>query len=159
MRKILCVACLALALSVNTGSVNAQSSRNAVIQILTEIGSRAASEAAKEGVQELIRRMSEPRRESRPDARRAAFTDNEWLVAIGQNGDDFSYYGVNLRTRNSLTLRGAKVSANSQRQVYTWNNGDYRYQVAWQPSDPNVIRLQVFGGRKELLNRLLYKAN
>ncbi|GAB4175773.1 MAG: hypothetical protein Fur006_06450 [Coleofasciculaceae cyanobacterium] len=155
MKKILCIACLALALSVNTGSVNAQSGRNAIIQILTEIGSRAASEAAKEGVKELIRRLSEPR----PDVKRAAFTDNEWLVAIGQNGDDFSYYGVNLRTRSSLTLRGARVSANSQRQVYTWNNGDYRYQVAWQPSDPQVIRLQVFNGRKELLNRLLYKTN
>ena len=157
MKKLLCIACLALALSVNTGSANAQSGRNAIIQILTEIGSRAASEAAKEGVQELIRRMSEPRSAPRSDVKRAAFTDNEWLVAIGQNGDDFSYYGVNLRTRNSLTLRGARVSANSQRQVYTWNNGDYRYQVAWQPSEPQIIRLQVFDGRgREVLNRLLY---
>lgn len=155
MKKILFIAGLALALSVNTVSANAQSGRNAIVQILKVMVSEAASGAASGAVQELLNRMSAPR----PDARRAAFTDNEWLVAIGQNGDDFSYYGVNLKTRNSLTLRGARVSANSQRQVYTWNNGDYRYQVAWQPSDPKVIRLQVFGGRKELLNRLLYKAN
>jgi len=152
MKKILCIACLTVALSVNTGSANAQSGRNAAIQILTGIGSEAA--------REILRIMLQPRPEPRPDAKRAAFTDNEWLVAIGQNGDDLSYYGVNLRTRDSLTLRGARVSANSQRQVYTWNNGDYRYQVAWQPGDPEVIRLQVFDeSGRELLNRLLYKAN
>ncbi|MBD2315122.1 hypothetical protein H6G20_25990 [Desertifilum sp. FACHB-1129] len=95
----------------------------------------------------------------RHQERRAAFTDGEWLVAVGKNGDDFIYYGVNLETRDSITLRRAAVSANSQRQVYAWNNGNYRYQVAWRPSDPKVIRLQVFDGTRELLNRLLYQTN
>ncbi|MCU0542088.1 MAG: hypothetical protein MUE44_07825 [Oscillatoriaceae cyanobacterium Prado104] len=153
MKKILCIAYLTVALTVNAGSANAQSGQDAVIRILTGIGSEAAKE--------LIRIMLAPRPNApRPDVKRAAFTDKEWLVAIGQNGDDFSYYGVNLRTRNSLTLKGARVSGNSQSQVYTWNNGDYRYQVAWQPSAPQVIRLQVFDERgRELLNRLLYKTN
>jgi len=135
---------------VNIGSANAQSGW--IIQILKEMVSAAASGAASGAVQELYNRMSAPR----PDARRYTFTDGEWLVAIGKNGDDFSYYGVNLKTRDSLTLRGATVSGNNQRQVFTWNNGDYRYQVAFQPSDPQFIRLQVFDGTGgELLNRLL----
>jgi len=148
MKKNLCIACLIVALIVNAGSANAQSGRNTFIrQILIEIGSEAA--------RELSRIMLAPR-PTRPEARRVTFTDSEWLVAINGDGNDLSYYGVNLTTRDSLTLRGATVSTNSQRQVYTWNNGNYRYQVAWRPSDPQVIRLQVFNGRRELLNRLLY---
>jgi len=149
MKKSLSIAFLIISLIVNTGSANAQSGRNTFIRaVLTEIGSEAA--------REILRLMFAPR----PEARRAAYTDGEWLVAIGKNGDDFNYYGVNLETRDSITIRGAIVSANSQRQVYAWYNGDYRYQVAWQPSDPQVIRLQVFEGRdRELLNRLLYRTN
>ena len=38
----------------------------------------------------------------------------------------------------------------------TWRNGDHRYQVVWQPSDPMFIRLQVFEPNgSEVLNRLL----
>jgi hypothetical protein len=90
-------------------------------------------------------------------ANEGTFTDSEWQVTIGYDGNAFSYYGVNLRTGNSIRLRGAKVSGNSQRRIYTWTNGDFRYQVAWQPSEPQIIRLQVFDGRgREVLNRLLY---
>ena len=90
-------------------------------------------------------------------ANEGTYTDSVWQVTIDKNRDDFSYYGVNLRTGDSLTLRGAKVSGNSQRHIYTWTNGDFRYQVAWQPSEPQIIRLQVFDERgREVLNRLLY---
>lgn len=151
MKKSLCVAGLIIALIMNAGSVYAQSSRNAFIRaILTEIGSEAA--------RELLRVMLAPR-PSRPEVRRVAFTDGEWLVAISEDGNDLGYYGVNLNTRDSLTLRGASVSTTNQRQVYTWNNGNYRYQVAWRPNDPQVVRLQVFNGRNEILNRLLYSTN
>lgn len=80
-------------------------------------------------------------------------------MAIDQNGNDLTYYGVNLKTRDSLPLRGGTVSGNSQREVYSWNNSDYRYQLAWQPSDPQFIRLQVFNGREELLNRILHQTS
>ncbi len=86
------------------------------------------------------------------------YTDGEWAVSIEYYENAYSYYGTNLRTGDSLTLRGAKVGGDSQRRIYTWTNGDYRYQVAWQPSDPGVIRVQVFDGRgQEILNRLLYE--
>lgn len=65
MKKILFIAGLALALSVNTVSANAQSGRNAIVQILKVMVSEAASGAASGAVQELLNRMSAPR----PDAR------------------------------------------------------------------------------------------
>ena len=121
MKKILCIACLTVALNLNTGYANAQSGRGAFISgFLTELGTEAA--------RGIIRIMRTPRPDA--DVKKTAFTDNEWLVAIDQNGNDFIYYGVNLKTSDSLSLRGATVSANSTRQVYSWNNGDYRYQVA-----------------------------
>ena len=90
----------------------------------------------------------------------AMYSDGEWSVTIDYYENAFSYYGRNMRTGDTLTLRGAKVSGNSQRRVYTWNNGNYKYQVAWKPSDSGVIRLQVFDGRgRETLNRLLYESN
>lgn len=90
-------------------------------------------------------------------ANEGTFVDDEWQVIIGYDGNALSYYGSNHRTGNSIRLRGGRVSGNRQRHIYTWTNGDFRYQVAWRPSDPEVIRLQVFDGRgRELLNRILY---
>lgn len=79
-------------------------------------------------------------------AHEGTFVDEEWQVIISYDGNALSYHGSN-RTGDSITLRGGTVSGNSQRHIYTWTNGDFRYQVAWQPSDPDVIRLQVFDGR------------
>ena len=88
------------------------------------------------------------------------YRNGEWLVSISYDNNALNYYGENLRTGDSLTLRGARVSGNSQRRIYTWTNGDVRYQVAWQPRDSGVLRVQVFNGRgRETLNRLLYKSN
>lgn len=86
------------------------------------------------------------------------FQDNEWSVTIEYYNNALSYYGQNLYTGDSLSLRGAEVSGNSQRRLYKWRNGNYLYQVAWQPNDPGVIRVQVFDGAgKTILNRLLYE--
>jgi hypothetical protein len=88
----------------------------------------------------------------------ATFTDDEWRVTIGYDGNDFSYYGENRITGDSIRLRGATVSGNSQRRILNWTNGDFLYQVAFQPRDPQVIRLQVFDGSgRAVLNRLLYQ--
>jgi hypothetical protein len=97
---------------------------------------------------------------AQPNAPLSMYSDGEWSVTIDYNENAFSYHATNTRTGDTLNLRGAKVSGDSQRRIYTWNNGDYRYQVAWQPSDPGVIRLQVFdGGEREILNRLLYETS
>lgn len=87
------------------------------------------------------------------------FQDSEWSVTIRYNRNTLNYYARNLRTDNSLSLRGATVGGNNQRRIYTWNNGDHRYQVTWQPSDPDIIRLQVFDPRGRVaLNRLLSRS-
>ena len=97
---------------------------------------------------------------AQPNAPLSMYSDGEWSVTIDYFENAFSYYGRNMKTGDSLTLRGAKVSGNSQRRIYTWSNGDYKYQVVWQPRDSGVIRLQVFDGRgRESLNRLLYETS
>ncbi|MGK7878219.1 MAG: hypothetical protein AB4426_34405 [Xenococcaceae cyanobacterium] len=86
------------------------------------------------------------------------FRDNTWSVSLWYTNNAYYYKGENLRTGDSLSLAGAQVSGNRQRPVYTWRNDAYRYQVAWQPKDSNVIRLQVFNPNGRLiLNRLLYR--
>lgn len=86
------------------------------------------------------------------------YGDSQWSVTISYYENALSYQGKNLRTGDTLKLRGARVGGNSDRRIYTWINGDFQYQVAWQPSDPGVIRVQVFDGEgRETLNRLLYQ--
>ncbi len=84
------------------------------------------------------------------------FEDPQWSITLDYYNNALSYYGMNKKTGANLELRGAKVAGTPQRRVYIWTNGDTTYQVTWQPSDPNFIRIQVFDGRKrEVLNRLL----
>ena len=84
------------------------------------------------------------------------FTDGYWWIALWFEGGIYHYRGVNLDTGDSLSLAGASVAGDSNRRVYIWRNGDYRYQVAWRPSDANVIRLQVFSPNgQEIMNSLM----
>ena len=142
MKKFLCIACLTALISVNAVPATARSTKNifareVVKGILINIGSEAA--------QELLRAMFS----SSPEERRDAFTDGEYLVSIDQDEGDFIYYGVNLETQDSITLRSATLESSRERQVYSWSNVGYRYQVAWRPNDPEVIRLQVFSDTTE----------
>jgi hypothetical protein len=144
----------------NTSSANADMD-TAIGEFFKAFGAgagEATASAAIQGLKSIFLAPGPQIKKPGPVTKRAAFTDGEWLVAIGKNGDDFRYYGVNLNTRDSITLGGAIVSANSQRQIYDWNNGDTRYRITWRASDPQSIRLQVFEGKgKELLNRILHK--
>jgi hypothetical protein len=88
------------------------------------------------------------------------FDDGEWSVTIDYYDNAYTYYGRNLRTGNTLTLRGAVIAGTPERRLYIWRNGDYTYQVAWRPSDPRFLRLQVLDPRgQEILNRLLRQGN
>lgn len=86
------------------------------------------------------------------------FQSSSWYVNISYYNNTLVYYGEEKGTSNWIQLSGASVSGSSDRRVYTWDNGGYLYQVAWRPSDPNVIRVQVFtpSGR-EILNQLMYR--
>lgn len=84
------------------------------------------------------------------------FRDDLWSISLFYKNNIYFYEGQNLRTGDSVVLSGAELSGNSQRLTYTWRNGAYQYQVAWQPHDPDFIRLQVFApSGKPILNRLL----
>lgn len=84
------------------------------------------------------------------------FANNTWYVSIDYYNNTLTYYGENKRNRSNIHLQGARVGGDAQRRIYTWTNGDIRYQVAWRPSEPHTIRVQVFNGRgQEILNQLL----
>ena len=86
------------------------------------------------------------------------FQDDVWSVRISYYNNTYIYEGGNKNTGDSIQLSGATFGGNSSRRTMTWDNGGYRYQVAWQPNDPGYIRVQVFspnGG--QILNRLLYQ--
>ena len=88
------------------------------------------------------------------------FQDGTWSVDVRFSGGTHTYYGENRRTGDSVYLSGASVTGSGGRRVYTWNNAGTRYQIAWQPSDPNTVRLRVIGSNgRELLNRLLYRVD
>ncbi len=95
---------------------------------------------------------------ARSNAPLSTFNDGRLSVTINYSNNSYIYYGRDLVTNRSITLRGGRVGGDSQRRTYSWNNNGFRYQVAWRPTDPRVIRLQTFDPRgREILNRLLYQ--
>lgn len=144
MKKFFAIACLSVALSANALPVNAQVPWRILRPFLQGLGSEVG--------RVMLDTILNPQ-----DNAFAAFADDEWLVTISENEDDLIYYGVNLETENYIIIQGVTEQGNNQRRVLSWNNGNYRYQVAYQPNDPGVIRLQVFEREEELLNRLLYR--
>ena len=144
MRKLLSIICLTVALSVNASPANAKIPW-ALLKPILEGFATVAAEA-------IIEAITTPQ-----DNAFHAFTDEEWLVTVSDNDNDLVYHGVNLETGDSITLAGVVYGGNSERRVFSWNNGNFRYQIAQQPADPDFVRLQVFEGNAELLNRLLYR--
>jgi hypothetical protein len=84
------------------------------------------------------------------------FGDDTWSISLTYTEDNFTYIGYNKKTGDSLTLRNPNISGNNERKIYTWRNGNYRYQIAWQPHDRNYIRILVYdSNNKVILDRLL----
>jgi hypothetical protein len=85
-----------------------------------------------------------------------SFGDAEWQVSLSRQNNSYHYRGVNIETGTSIELAGAKVSGNTQRRTYTWNNEGTKYQVIWQAQDPDYVRVKVVSSRnRTILNRLL----
>jgi hypothetical protein len=88
-----------------------------------------------------------------------SFKDAEWQLTLSRQNNSYHYRGVNIETGTSIELAGAKVSGNSQRRIYTWNNEGTKYQVVWQSQDPDYIRVKVVSSRnRTILNRLLRRS-
>jgi hypothetical protein len=83
------------------------------------------------------------------------FSDQEWSVTLNFTNNSYHYYGKHIPKGSSINLSGAVASGTHERQIYTWNNNGTKYQVVWQPNDPNYIRVQVVSRGKVILNRLL----
>jgi hypothetical protein len=90
---------------------------------------------------------------SRPDG---AYLDRDWTVSIYYANNSYHYTGFKHRNQSSIELAGATLSRDGSRRIYTWNNSGTRYQIVWQPQDPDFIRVRVTSpSGKEILNRLL----
>lgn len=141
-KRFFSIVCLTVALSVNSLPVYAQIPWDTITEALKLLNSPAA--------QQILLTINTPKSQEFP-----AFSDGEWLVTFKENGNDLIYYGANVQTKADIVLRNVTIQGNQQRRVFSWNNGDYTYQVAYQPSDPDFLRLQVFEGSELLLDRLL----
>ncbi|MGB2923672.1 MAG: hypothetical protein WBB82_00045 [Limnothrix sp.] len=88
------------------------------------------------------------------------FQNDEWEISIARiqsEGFGYIYKSRGRTTGNSLSLETSEVTGTTTRSQYIFRNGNYRYIVTIQPSDPSVIRLEVHQGNRVLLNQLLYR--
>ncbi len=86
------------------------------------------------------------------------FKGNRWLLDLSYENNVYHYKGTEISTGESLRLTNPQVSGNNNRKIYTWKNGQYKYQVIWQPGDPDFVRLQVFvPNGKKLVDDMLEK--
>ncbi|AFY52912.1 protein kinase family protein [Rivularia sp. PCC 7116] len=83
------------------------------------------------------------------------FANSEWSLNLFSRNNNIYYQAQSLKDSSSLSLQNGRTSGSSNRRIYTWNNGAYRYQVTWQPNDPDYVRLRVFTPSGEQLNQLL----
>lgn len=83
------------------------------------------------------------------------FQNDAWEVVVLSYEAELSYRGKNRNTGASIILNKAIVSGTKERSQFIFRNGDVRYIVTIRPSDPNVIRLEVYQGNQILLNQLL----
>ena len=87
------------------------------------------------------------------------YQDRQWQISIDYQNNTYRYQGKKIGSAQSIQLSGATVSRVGSRQIYSWNNGGTRYQVAWKSQDPDFIRVRVITPNgKEVLNRLLAAA-
>lgn len=84
------------------------------------------------------------------------YTDGLWTVAMWLENNTYNYSIKNHQTGASLFLSGVEELVDSDRRIYTWQDGRNNYQVVWEKSQPRSIRLKVFArDGREILNRLL----
>ncbi len=82
---------------------------------------------------------------------------NAWHITLWQRNNAYYYKTLEFANHQKLCLADGKASGNSERPVFTWNNRGYQYQVAWQPNDPNFIRLTVQNPSGQVILNQLFK--
>ncbi|MBD2296797.1 hypothetical protein H6G06_25760 [Anabaena sphaerica FACHB-251] len=81
-----------------------------------------------------------------------------WHLTLWQVQGKYYYKNLNLKTGKKVCLVGAIASGTQARPVFTWTNGKYKYRVAWQTVQPDLVRLQVINPSEQMiLNELLIR--
>ncbi len=84
------------------------------------------------------------------------FRDGNWAVTVSEKSGVYRYSAYDLRTGKSIDLRGATITNQGSKRLYTWNNGDTQYRVVWQPQEKDCVHLQVIApNQTEVMDRLL----
>ena len=90
---------------------------------------------------------------------KGAFMDasEQWVVWLNLNEFGvYTYEAQNRKTGNNLTLKNPEISGSRRRYTYTFKNRNYKYVIAYQPKDPEFIRLTVINPQgRTILNRLM----
>ncbi|AFZ57729.1 hypothetical protein H6G54_16965 [Anabaena cylindrica FACHB-243] len=81
-----------------------------------------------------------------------------WHLTLWEEKGNYYYKNLNLKTGKKLCLVGARASGTKARPVFTWTNGKFKYQVAWQTVQSDLVRLQVINPAGQMiLNELLIR--
>lgn len=89
------------------------------------------------------------------------FFDNQnqrptWHLTLLKRNNTYYFHNLDLKTNQKFCLVRAVVSGTKNRPVFSWRDGTKTYRVAWQPSEPDVIRLQITNSSgKLMMNQLL----
>ncbi len=71
--------------------------------------------------------------------------NQEWVVRLYMNqSGSYIYEGENTKTGSKLNLKNPTTSREEQAYIYTFKNGQYRYQVIYNPANSKAIALYVF---------------
>ncbi|MEM9927612.1 MAG: hypothetical protein AAF915_28435 [Cyanobacteria bacterium P01_D01_bin.50] len=71
--------------------------------------------------------------------------NQEWVVRLSMNqSGTYIYEGENTKTGSELTLKNPTTSREEQAYIYTFKNGQYRYQIIYNPAKEKAIILYVF---------------
>ena len=84
------------------------------------------------------------------------FQNEQWRVEFGHwEPTAFLYRGTNRQNGDFIELINDELQGTTDHPEYIFRKGDMLYSVAFRPTEPNTIRLQVFQGDRRILNQLL----
>jgi hypothetical protein len=90
------------------------------------------------------------------------FRDGILSVSLWYENNTYQYFCYNQTNQDYIQLSGAIIAldSNTERKVFIWNNGNYRYQVAWRPKEPNFVRVIIVNPQNQIItNTILTRQN
>lgn len=90
------------------------------------------------------------------------FDGDNLSLSLWYENNTYQYFSYNPSSRDYIQLSGARLALDSstERKVFIWYNGEYQYQVAWRPREPNFVRVIIINPRNEIVtNTILTRSN